>query len=133
MKRPLRVIRNDWRPNEGVVLFITKDGAGRDVSISVPIEAVRSLASHARRFLASKISKPGELPGGWHSAELSTVQTFDVGQFSTTEGEKVSLVLDRGLENEIGFAFPSSLARELGERLIGSADRTAGTSKSKPH
>jgi len=99
--------------------------------MSVPMDSLRSLAAHARRFGAPKVGHLGPLPGGWVSVELSTVQTFDLGQFSTTEGEKVSLVLDQGMENEIGFSFPSSLARELGERLLKYAARTEGKPKPK--
>lgn len=80
----------------------------------IPIEALPALGMHARRFLSQKSE---QLTPEWLAASASTVQSFRVGQFHATDGDRVVLMCDPGQANEILLSFQNSLAQELADGL----------------
>lgn len=125
----LKSTRVEWRPNEGV-LIIYGDGDAKD-GIAIPIKGISKLNAEAMRYLSGQEAKQHDQSqhGPFHFAELCTARTYNVGLTETTNGEKVTLVLDRGLDTQIGFAIEPEHARELGHELAETADRA---SKSPP-
>lgn len=117
--------RVEWRPNEGV-LVIYGDGDAKD-GIAIPLDAIPRLNADAMRFLSGQQASQHDQTrhGSYHFAALCTAQTYNVGLIETTNGEKVTLILDQGLESQIGFAIDPEHARELGHELAETADRAS--------
>lgn len=121
-----KAIKVDWRATEGVVIFYGENGEAKD-GIAVPIAALPKLASDARRFI-SGLEATGQFAashGEWRAAQLSVAQTYNVGLMPTNTGEKVALILDQGLDTELGFAIEPEHARELGVELTETGYRAA--------
>ena len=127
-----RATRNEFRPDEGVMVIYGDEGAAKD-GIAVPLAALPVLAAQARRFLSGQQAKSAGRPshGPFHLAQHCSAQTYDVGLLTTTQGDKVSLVLDRGLDTEIGFAIEPEHADELGQQLSQSAQASSKTHPTK--
>ena len=95
-----KVNRTDFRPEDGIAIMVGVDEAtGAVCEIAVPLAAFPKLSAEARRFMYGMQAKASQQPsyGQMHYAELCTAQTYQVGTLPTTEGEKIALILDRGL------------------------------------
>lgn len=125
----LKVTHVGWDTDEGY-LIVYGDGDAKE-GIAIPLGAMPMLNAEARRRLLGQQAKQHDQTqhGQYHFAELCTAQAYDVGLIETTHGEKVSLILDRGLETQIGFAIEPEHARELAYRL---ADEAARASRNPP-
>lgn len=126
-----KAVKSEWRPDEGVLVIYGDEGPTD--GIALPIGAIPTLAAHARRFISGAAAKqtqhaPHEQ---WHLSEHCTAQTYDVGLLPTTQGEKVSLILDRGLETHIGFAIEPEHARELGQQILDTGNQASKTPPAK--
>jgi hypothetical protein len=120
--------RTDWDTANGLAIIQGKDAAGITHEMAVPIAAFQRLCSEARRHLSGLATK-GHPPsyGQFHWADHVTAQTYNVGILPTTAGEKISLIMDRGLDTQIGFAIEPLHARELGEELLETAERASNS------
>jgi hypothetical protein len=127
-----KAIRNEWQPDHGILIVYGDSGPASE-GIAIPIAALPTLAAHARRFISGAAAKtlPQGNSGPWHLAQHCAAQTFDVGILPTSTGEKVSLILDRGLETQIGFAIEPELARELGQQLLDSGSQATNIPQAK--
>lgn len=127
-----KAIRNEWLPDQGILIIYGDSGAASD-GIAIPITALPTLSSQARRFISGAASKQFQSSnqGPWHLAELCTAQTYNVRLLPTTHGDKVALVLDRGLDTQIGFAIEPEHARELGRQLSDTADQATNIPSAK--
>lgn len=117
-----KAVRSEWRPESGILIVYGEAGDASD-GIAIPITALPALGANARRYLSGQAAKQNAPPnhGQWHYSQLCNAQTYNVGLLPTTNGEKVALVLDQGLETEIGFAIEPEHARELGQELAETA------------
>jgi hypothetical protein len=122
--------RTDWQPENGIaVMEGIVDATGETVKIAVPLAAFPKLCAEARRFLSGSQAKANQPQshGQMHYVEHSVANTYNVGILPTTDGEKISLVLDRGLDTQIGFAIEPEHARELGQELLETANRASNS------
>lgn len=129
-----KVMRADWQPTNKVVILYGHDQNGKEAAaIAVPIGALPTMNQQARRFISGEQAiqdgRPPHAP--WHYAHHQTAQTYNTGILPTPSGEKVSLILDRGLETEIGFAIEVEHARQLGKQLMDAADQATKTAPRK--
>jgi hypothetical protein len=121
--------RTDWMPSEGVVIIHGENGG----AIAIPLPEMPKLAFEARRYMsgAQSVSAGMKNHGEWRYAYLSQAQTYNVGILPTSSGEKVALILDQGLETEIGFAIEPEHARELGVELAETGGRASNIPTTK--
>jgi len=129
-----KVNRTDWQPKNGIVVLVgNEEGTGKTVQISVPLAAFPKLCAEARRFLSGQRARTTSnlSVGQMHYLEHCVAQTYNVGIMPTTDGEKISLIMDRNLESEIGFAIEPVHARELGQELLETANQASKTRPAK--
>jgi hypothetical protein len=109
--------RAEWRPHQKLVVLYGQNDAGQETDgVAVPLKTLQTLAVYARRYT------PADEPEGTVGAapfhlEHVLVRRADVGMIPT-DPQRMSLMIDRGLDTEIGFALTLSEARDLGQQLI---------------
>jgi hypothetical protein len=117
----VKVSRTDWQPENGIAILSGTDDSTRKIcEVAVPLQAFSTLNAHARRYIAGLRAKANQQlsHGPMHYSEHVTATTYSVGILPTTEGEKISLILDQGLDTEIGFSIEPEHAHELGQQLV---------------
>jgi hypothetical protein len=127
-----KVSDTDWQPQNGVAIMKGIDDAtGKMIEIAIPLAAFPKLCADARRFLSGIQAQANKKLsyGQMHYVEHCTAMTYNLGILPTPQGEKISLVMDRNLETQIGFSIEIDHARAIGNELIETANRA---SKIKP-
>ena len=114
----VRATSNSWTSE--TFLVSGKDGAGRRITVEVPIEAIPAINAMARRRMAASNlkSQQATAEGPWLYVQTLPVESINAGQMPTPDGEIVALTFDRGLETEISFRLPFAEAEELGRLLL---------------
>jgi hypothetical protein len=117
MAMPTRATRADWRPEEGLVVIYAGGVASEETEgIAIPLPTLHTLAVYARRYVRQPPRDPQESEDRWRT-EPVIPSGFDVAVLQTSEGERVLLTLDQGLDTEISFSLAPADAHELGQRL----------------
>lgn len=98
------------------VLISGKDGAGRKVSVELPIEALLALNAMTRQRMASSNVKRqrDRLAGPGSPVEMLGAQSVTVAQAMTIDGEIAALTFDQGTDSEISFRLSFQQAKALG-------------------
>jgi hypothetical protein len=132
-KQKIKTVTNVRLGVEGGTFTLNgRDGAGRDVEIELPVNALPRLAQEARRAALAAQARGVRLDGlgAWGDATGVETQAVQVGHFPG-DPPSVALVFDPGTSNELAFRFPTDGARELGQHIVAEADRLAGSAKEK--
>jgi hypothetical protein len=109
--------RAEWRPHQKLVVLYGQNNEGQETDgVAVPLKTLQTLAVYARRYTPPE--EPEETIGvAPPYLEHVRVRRADVAMMPS-DPQRVSLMIDRSLDTEIGFALTLSQARDLGQQLI---------------
>ena len=114
----VRATSNSWTSE--TFLVSGKDGAGRRITVEIPIEAIPALNSMARRRMAASSlpSQQATAEGPWLYAQTLPVASINARRMPAPDGEIIALTFDRGQETEIAFRLSLQEAEQLDQLLL---------------